>query len=68
METFSYFPTRYYFHRLWKISWVAVRIGHCRLRLVKHYERRVAVGQPWVRIRSIIAEVSDEHSRTRRTA
>ena len=60
---FNYTPTRYYFRRLWKISWVAVRIGNGRLRVVKHYERRSASGKPWVHVRSIVTEVNEEHGK-----
>jgi hypothetical protein len=48
--------TRYYRKRLWKITWREVRTKHRLLRIVKHYERRQAIGEPWQLVRSIVAE------------
>lgn len=42
---------RYYLGRLWKISWSAISLGKGRVRIVKHYERRNAIGGRWQYIR-----------------
>jgi hypothetical protein len=41
--------TRYYMGRLWKISTFENRI-----RVVKHYEKRDAIGKPWNYVRSAV--------------
>ncbi len=41
----------YYKNRLWKVSWSMFDLGSGRVRIVKCYERRVAIGAPWEVIR-----------------
>jgi hypothetical protein len=43
---------RYYFNRLWKITWVCMFGG----RIVKHYERRDGVGKQWKYVRGSVQE------------
>lgn len=48
---------RYYMARLWKITYTRVPLGRSAChgtRIVKHYERREAVGEPWIWIRSSV--------------
>lgn len=48
--------TRYYRRRLWKVSWALVNLPRNRQRVVKHYERRAAIGQEWEYVRSAVYE------------
>jgi hypothetical protein len=50
--------TRYYMRRRWKISWSRIYQRHRLVRVVKHYERREEVGDPWQLVRSIVQEAS----------
>ena len=48
--------TRYFKKRHWKITWTAVFLPGCRLRLLKFYEHRDRIGAPWTLERYAVQE------------
>ncbi|MEM0966110.1 MAG: hypothetical protein AAGJ81_08190 [Verrucomicrobiota bacterium] len=52
------FPVRRYLkRRLWKITCRATPTTAGKIRFVKHYERREAIGDPWKYVRGIAYEM-----------
>ncbi len=58
MKTGMKLSTKYYKRRLWKISYTATPLSHNRLRIVKFYERRDAIGEAWSLVRHSAYEAS----------